>query len=286
MDELDAYRAALRAALPPFFSPLEVVERVPTTMARAAELGEAGAPEGAIVVAEEQTAGRGRLGRSWVAPPGTALLVSVLLRPALAPADLWLVASLAGVALVDAVDELAANAPLHPRTRLKWPNDLLLDGRKAAGLLAEAAMHGGVLDWVVLGMGANVNQSLEDLPPEVADEATSVALATGASVDRAELLGAWGERFEAGYRQLAAGETGPVLVAYRDRLETLGRHVRAERLAGGPVVGTAVDLSADGNLVILTGSGARVEIATADVRHVRGAHNCGGPRPPADPPMR
>jgi BirA family transcriptional regulator, biotin operon repressor / biotin---[acetyl-CoA-carboxylase] ligase len=286
MDELDAYRAALRAALPPFFSPLEVVERVPTTMARAAELGEAGAPEGAIVVAEEQTAGRGRLGRTWVAPPGTSLLVSVLLRPALAPADLWLVASLAGVALVDAVEELAANAALHPRARLKWPNDLLLDGRKAAGLLAEAAMHGGRLDWVVLGMGANVNQSLEDLPPEVADEATSVALATGASVDRAELLGAWGERFEAGYRQLAAGETGPVLVAYRDRLETLGRHVRAGRLAGGPVVGTAVDLSADGNLVILTGSGARVEIATADVRHVRGAHNCGGPRPPADPPMR
>jgi BirA family biotin operon repressor/biotin-[acetyl-CoA-carboxylase] ligase len=286
MDELDAYRAALRAALPPFFSPLEVVERVPTTMARAAELGEAGAPEGAIVVAEEQTAGRGRLGRTWVAPPGTSLLVSVLLRPALAPADLWLVASLAGVALVDAVEELAANAPLHPRARLKWPNDLLLDGRKAAGLLAEAAMHGGRLDWVVLGMGANVNQSLEDLPAQVADAATSVALATGASVDRAELLGAWGERFEAGYRQLAAAETGPVLVAYRDRLETLGRQVRAERLAGGPVVGTAVDLSAGGNLVILTGSGARVEIATADVHHVRGAHDRGGPRPPADPPMR
>jgi BirA family biotin operon repressor/biotin-[acetyl-CoA-carboxylase] ligase len=269
MGQLDDYRAALRAALPPFFSPLEVVERVPTTMARAAELGEAGAPEGATVVAEEQTAGRGRLGRSWVAPPGTGLLVSVLMRPALAPADLWLLASLAGVALVDAVDELASKAPLHPRAGLKWPNDLLLDGKKAAGLLAEAGLHGGRLDWVALGMGANVSQSPEDFPPEVADAATSVALATGAGVDRAELLGAWGERFEAGYRQLAAGATASVLAAYRDRLETLGLQVRADRLAGGPVVGTAVDLSAGGNLVVLTPSGARVEIATADVRHLR-----------------
>src|SRR6266581_1961910 len=104
MGQLDAYAAGLRAALPPFFSPLEVIERVPTTMARAAELGEAGAPEGATVVVEEQTAGRGRLGRSWVAPTGTGLLVSVLLRPTLPARDLWLVASLAGVALVDAVD--------------------------------------------------------------------------------------------------------------------------------------------------------------------------------------
>jgi BirA family transcriptional regulator, biotin operon repressor / biotin---[acetyl-CoA-carboxylase] ligase len=281
MGQLDAYRAALRATLPRFFDPLEVAERVPTTMARAAELGEAGAPEGATVVAEEQTAGRGRLGRSWVAPPGTGLLVSVLLRPALAPAELWLVASLAGVALVDAVDELAARSSRHPRAALKWPNDLLLDGRKAAGLLAEAGMRGGGLDWVTLGIGVNVNQSPRDLPSEVAGEATSVALATGAKVDRAELLGAWGQRFEAGYRQLAAGSTGPVLAAYRDRLETLGRQVRADRLAGGPVVGTAVDLGGGGNLVVLTGSGARVEIATADVRHLRASVPPRRERPPS-----
>jgi len=269
MGELDAYRAALGAALPPFFSPIEVLEQLPTTMARVAELAEAGAPEGATVVAEEQTAGRGRLGRSWVAPPGTALLVSVLLRPTLAPANLWLVASLAGVALVDTVGELAAKAPQRPQAGLKWPNDLLLDGKKAAGLLAEAGIHGGRLAWVTLGMGVNVNQSSGDFPPEVAEQATSVALATGMKVDRAELLGAWAARFEDGYRQLATGTTGPLLAAYRDRLETLGREVRADRLAGGPVVGTAVDLGVGGNLVVLTGSGARVEIATADVRHLR-----------------
>lgn len=269
MAELDAYRTAVREALPSFFRPLEVLDRVETTMARVATLGEAGAPEGATVVAEEQTAGRGRLGRTWVAPPGTGLLVSVLLRPALAPRDLWLVASLAGVSLVDAVGELAAGAPHQPRASLKWPNDLLLDGRKAAGLLAEAGIHDGRLAWVALGLGANVGQSREDFPPEVAETATSLALATGAPAGRAALLGAWARRFEAGYRRLAEGATGPVLAAYRDRLETLGLQVRADRLAGGPVVGTAVDLAPSGNLVVLTGTGARVEIATADVKHLR-----------------
>jgi BirA family transcriptional regulator, biotin operon repressor / biotin---[acetyl-CoA-carboxylase] ligase len=266
---MDAYAARLRAALPPFFSPLEIVERVPTTMARAAELAAAGAPAGAIVVAEEQTEGRGRLGRSWVAPPGTGLLVSLLLRPPLRAADLWQVTSLAGVALVDAIGDVAKDRPVQPRIGLKWPNDLLLDGRKAAGLLAEAGTVGGRLAWVALGMGVNVSQSGEDFPPEVADRSTSVALATGAPVDRAELLGAWGRRFEEGYRRLLAGEGPALLAAYRDRLETLGQQVRADRLAGEPVVGTAVELTDGGRLVILTASGARVEVATADVQHLR-----------------
>jgi BirA family biotin operon repressor/biotin-[acetyl-CoA-carboxylase] ligase len=266
---MDAYGARLRAALPPFFSPLEIVERVPTTMARAAELAAAGAPAGAIVVAEEQTEGRGRLGRSWVAPPGTGLLVSVLLRPPLRAADLWQVTSLAGVALVDAIGDVAKDRPVQPRIGLKWPNDLLLDGRKAAGLLAEAGTVGGRLAWVALGMGVNVSHSREDFPPEVADRSTSVALATGAPVDRAELLGAWGRRFEEGYRRLLAGEGPALLAAYRDRLETLGQQVRADRLAGEPLVGTAVELTDGGRLVILTASGARVEVATADVQHLR-----------------
>jgi BirA family biotin operon repressor/biotin-[acetyl-CoA-carboxylase] ligase len=266
---MDAYAARLRAALPPFFSPLEIVERVPTTMARAAELAAGGAPAGAIVVAEEQTEGRGRLGRSWVAPPGTGLLVSLLLRPPLRAADLWQVTSLAGVALVDAIGDVAKDRPVQPRIGLKWPNDLLLDGRKAAGLLAEAGTVGGRLAWVALGMGVNVSQSREDFPPEVADRSTSVALATGAPVDRAELLGAWGRRFEEGYRRLLAGEGPALLAAYRDRLETLGQQVRADRLAGEPVVGTAVELTDGGRLVILTASGARVEVATADVQHLR-----------------
>ncbi len=269
MGDLSGYHEALRSALPPFFTPLETVDRLPTTMARAAELAEAGAPDGATVVAEEQTAGRGRLGRVWVAPPGTSLLVSVVLRPALSSGQVWLVASLAGVALVDAAREVLARSGSRATVGLKWPNDLLLDGRKAAGMLAEAGAGGGRPPWVVLGMGVNVRQAAADLPDELAGQATSMALAAGRQVDRAELLGAWGERFVAGYRDLGEGVAAPLLGAYRDRLETLGRRVRAERLAGGPLVGTAVDLTGTGSLVILTDNGARVEVATADVEHVR-----------------
>jgi BirA family transcriptional regulator, biotin operon repressor / biotin---[acetyl-CoA-carboxylase] ligase len=267
MDEPGRWAEQVRAALPGFFEPLEVVASIPSTMARAAELAAGGAAEGATVVAEEQTAGRGRLGRAWVAPPGSSLLLSVVLRPPLPREAAWLTVAAAGVALAAAVEEVAAGVPVG----LKWPNDLELDGRKAAGLLAEAHLQGQRLGWVVLGMGVNVTQRREDLPPELTDRATSVALAVGAPVDRAALLAAWGGRFVDGYRHLAAGEPGPVLAAYRRRLVTLGRRVRAERVGAEPVVGAAVDLTATGGLVVQTDAGARVEVLAADVHHLRPA---------------
>ena len=258
----------VRRALPGFFDPLEVVASVPTTMARAAELAAAGAPEGATVVAEEQTEGRGRLGRAWVAPPGSSLLVSVVLRPPLHREAVWLTVAAAGVALADAVDEVAPGAA---PAGLKWPNDLELGGRKAAGLLAEAHLEGGRLAAVLLGMGVNVGQGADDFPAEVAARATSVRLAAGARVDRAALLAAWAGRFLDRYADLSAGRPGPVLAAYRSRLHTLGQRVRAERLGADPVVGTAVDLTAAGGLVVQTASGARVEVLAGDIHHLRGA---------------
>ena len=268
MDDLPRWREQVRGALPGFFEPLEVVASLPSTMARAAELATGGAAEGATVVAEEQTEGRGRLGRTWVALPGSSLLLSVVLRPPLPRDAVWLTVAAAGVALAGAV-EAAAASPVP--VGLKWPNDLELGGRKAAGLLAEAHLEGQRLGWVVLGMGVNVAQRREDLPPELADRATSVALALRAPVDRAGLLAAWAERFVDGYRQLAAGEPGPVLAAYRRRLVTLGRRVRADRVGAEPVVGTAVDLTATGGLVVQTDAGARVDVLAADVHHLRPA---------------
>jgi BirA family transcriptional regulator, biotin operon repressor / biotin---[acetyl-CoA-carboxylase] ligase len=247
MDAIDG--GWVRQALPGFFSPLEVAASVPTTMARAAELAAAGVPEGATVVTEEQTEGRGRLGRAWVAPPGSSLLLSVVLRPPLPRDAVWLtVAAPAG---------------------LKWPNDLELGGRKAAGLLAEAHLEGDRLAAVLLGMGVNVGQGPADFPPEVADRATSVSLAAGAPVDRADLLAAWAGRFLEGYASLRDGRPGPVLAAYRERLVTVGRQVRADRVGAGPVVGTAVDLTPTGALVVQTPSGARVEVLAGDVHHLR-----------------
>jgi BirA family transcriptional regulator, biotin operon repressor / biotin---[acetyl-CoA-carboxylase] ligase len=302
------YAGRVRAALPSFFGPVEVVAALPSTMARAAELAEAGAPEGATVVADAQSAGRGRLGRSWVAAPGTSLLVTVVLRPSLPPARAWLVSAAAGVALADATKALLAGMPARwPEPRagwteersptkqppavpvksdegsqrigrrrppsvsidLKWPNDLEASGRKVAGMLAEARSDGGRLQWVLLGLGVNVGQGPDDFPAELAGRATSLSLAAGRAVDRVALLAGWAERFATGYRALAAGAAGPTLAAYQARLGTLGRQVRAEVLGGEEVTGVAVGLGADGGLVIRTPAGGEVEVTSGDVEHLR-----------------
>ena len=136
------------------------------------------APEGAVAVAEEQTAGRGRLGRRWLAPPGTSLLCSVQLRPEVSPERF---PELTGIAALACGEAIAAVTELEPE--LKFPNDLLLAGRKFAGILAEAREGR-----VVLGVGVNVNVTESDLPMEVDRPATSLLVETGHEVDRAELL--------------------------------------------------------------------------------------------------
>jgi BirA family transcriptional regulator, biotin operon repressor / biotin---[acetyl-CoA-carboxylase] ligase len=136
------------------------------------------APEGALVTAEEQTAGRGRLGRRWLAPAGTSLLCSLQLRPPVAPERL---PELTGVAARACADAIAALTGLEPE--LKFPNDVLLGGRKVAGVLAEARE-----ERVVLGMGINVNVPLDALPADVDRPATSLLVETGSELDRAELL--------------------------------------------------------------------------------------------------
>ncbi|HVD16116.1 MAG TPA: biotin--[acetyl-CoA-carboxylase] ligase [Actinomycetota bacterium] len=281
------YAGRVRAALPSFFGPVEVAAALPSTMARAAELAAAGAAEGATVVADAQSAGRGRLGRSWLAAPGTSLLVTVVLRPSLPPARAWLVSAAAGVALADATTAVLAGGgstvarwaerrrPPSVSVGLKWPNDLEVGGRKVAGMLAEARIDGSRLEWVLLGLGVNVGQGPGDFPPELAGRATSLSLAAGGAVDRVALLAGWAERFAAGYRALAAGAAGPTLAAYQARLGTLGRQVRADLLGGDPVTGVAVGLGANGGLLIRTPAGGEVELASGDVEHLRAGEPVG-----------
>jgi BirA family biotin operon repressor/biotin-[acetyl-CoA-carboxylase] ligase len=146
-------------------------------------------PEGAVAVADEQTEGRGRLGREWFAPAGTSLLVSVLLQPDVEPARLPELSLVAGRACAEAITEVAAL-----ETEVKFPNDVLARGRKVAGILAEASEGR-----VVLGIGVNVSQAAGELPAEPRTPATSLLLETGREVDRAELLVEFLERLERRY---------------------------------------------------------------------------------------
>src|SRR3954469_8378083 len=153
------------------------------------------APEGALVTADEQTAGRGRLGRRWLAPAGTSLLCSLQLRPAIASERL---PELTGVAARACVE--AGAAPTALGAELKFPNDVLVGGRKLAGVLAEARE-----ERVVLGIGVNVNVTAEELPQEVDRAATSVLVETGRELDRAELLAELLERLERRYDDWLSG---------------------------------------------------------------------------------
>ena len=225
-------------------------------------------PEGVVVVADHQTAGRGRLGRVWQAPPGASLLVTVLLRPTIAVADAHLVTIAAALAAADACDEVTGVRPA-----LKWPNDLMVerDGttRKLAGLLAESIVSGGRISAVALGMGLNV-QWPTPLPDDLADIATALNLEAGHDVSRDDVLTAWLASLSDRYRRLTApGGAEALLAAYRVACVTLGREVRAE-LAGETLHGTAADVTREGHLVVDTAEGRRV-VTAGDVVHVRPA---------------
>ncbi len=218
----------------------------------------AGEPAGLVVVADHQHAGRGRLGRTWEARPGSSLLLSVLLRPRRAVDGLHLCTAGVALAMADAVADVAGFAPA-----LKWPNDLLADGRKLAGVLAEADVGtSGVVRAVVVGIGINVGA--DAVPPDLTATATACEVVAGRSVDRERLL----ETFlrHLGARLDSSDEI--LLDHYRARLATIGAAVRVER-AAGPIEGVARDVDELGGLVVETPDGARVTISAGDVVHLR-----------------
>ncbi len=214
----------------------------------ALEAARAGAEGGLVVVAAHQTAGRGRLDRTWEAPPGSSLLVSVLLRPVREPHTAVTATAVALAAAVRAVAGVEAG--------LKWPNDLVVGDRKLAGILAEAEA-----DAVVVGAGCNVNW--DRFPPELATTATACNLEAGRPVAVDDLLDAFLVELRA-----ALDDPAAVRVAYRARLATLGRRVRVER-AGADLTGEARDVTDTGALVVRDDTGTDHEVVAGDVVHLR-----------------
>ncbi len=178
-----------------------------------------GAPEATLVVADEQRAGRGRMGRAWWAPPATCLLASLLVRPAFPPRQAPRLTMVAGLAAAEAIEHIA---PVQ--ARLKWPNDIWLYGKKAGGILTETALSGEWLEYAVVGIGLNVNVNLNERP-ELEGSATSLMMEAGCRVDRLSLLRALVERFAEWY----ANASSPRLKeAWAARLVTLGQHVSVQ----------------------------------------------------------
>ncbi len=222
-----------------------------------------GAPEGLVAVADRQEAGRGRMGRTWVAPPGSALLVSALLRPALPPSRVHLMATVVALSGADACSAITGVSP-----DLKWPNDLVVGARKLGGVLAEAELDAERVAAVVVGMGLNVSWP-SGVPPGIADNAVALSqLVPGKPPDRARLLSRFLEVLGARYQDLqSAGGDARQAMEYRRRCATLGQQVRVE-LVDESFSGVAADVSHEGHLIVDVGTCLRTVMA-GDVVHLR-----------------
>jgi BirA family biotin operon repressor/biotin-[acetyl-CoA-carboxylase] ligase len=261
--------AAVRAAVVRpggLWRSVEVIAVTGSTNADLLARAAGGEPEGVVLAAERQTAGRGRLGRAWTSPPRAALTFSVLLRPAAVPrARLGWLPLLAGVAVADAV-RLVAGVD----AQLKWPNDVLAGQGKLGGILAEAAG-----DAVVVGLGVNVSTEPAELPPPGpgALPATSLRLQGAASLDRARLLAGILAGLERRYRAwcqvFGDTERSGLRAEYTGVCGTIGRHVRVELPGGRLLDGLAAGVDADGRLLVSVPPEPDLPVAAGDIVHLR-----------------
>ena len=222
----------------------------------AATLADRGEPEGTVVIADAQSAGRGRHGRTWASPPGAGLYMSIVMRPAAHAVSLLTIA--AGVALADGIQ---AATGLHPQ--LKWPNDVYIGGRKLAGILAEAGTSKAGVQHVVLGCGINLMPAA--YPPDVAARATSIESELGRPIDRGLLLVECLAELHLRYRDLQSRASAAVIARWREQaVSTLGRRVEWD-VAGVTRHGVAEDIDETGALLVRDGT-ARARVISGEVR--------------------
>ena len=253
------------------FADLTWVSETGSTNTDLLEAARGGAPSGTVLVTDHQSAGRGRRGRGWEDPPGSSLLVSVLLRPGptVPPDGAHVLTMATALSVADAAADVAGLV-----VDIKWPNDLVVDGdgpagyRKVAGILAESIVTGGAIDAVVVGCGLNVNwPPAASLPAELAERATALNHLAGRDLDRSELLAAWLEHLDRRWLAILGGQGDTVVDEYRRRLATLGREVLVES-TDRTIRGRASDVLADGRLVVGSG-GSAITVAVGDVVHLR-----------------
>jgi BirA family transcriptional regulator, biotin operon repressor / biotin---[acetyl-CoA-carboxylase] ligase len=256
----DAIRAALRGS---FGRELQVHDAIGSTNDAALEWAAAGAPEGAVVTADQQTQGRGRWNRSWLSPPGRSISLSLVLRPRDA-AQAALVTTALGIAVADAIETAAGI-----RCGVKWPNDVVADGGKVAGILVESRSSGGDVGFVVAGVGINVSWGPEEMPPEIRQGASSLVAEGAGPLPRAALIGELLESIEEWYsRAGSVAGRAEVVEAATARSTILGHPVLLRGSDGTLSEGRAVALLDDGALQVEI-DGALVAVTAGEVERIR-----------------
>lgn len=237
-------------------------EETDTTNNRARELALEGAPEGTLVVAEKQTAGRGRRGKVWESPLGTGIWMSLVLRPQIMPAEASVLTLLCGLATAEAIE-----AETGLSAGIKWPNDILINGKKAVGILTEMDCEMSEVHFVIPGIGINVNTT--SFPPEIADIATSLYLECGKTVSRRRLVHKVLERLEEHYETfLRTGSFTAMLEDYRKHCITLGKEVHV--LGREPFFAEALDITPEGELLVRRADNGKEEVVFSGEVSIRG----------------
>jgi BirA family transcriptional regulator, biotin operon repressor / biotin---[acetyl-CoA-carboxylase] ligase len=242
---------------------VHALDSVPSTNEVAMQLAAEGAAHGEVVIAEQQTRGKGRRGRSWASPARVNLYCSVILRPELPPQRAPELTLLAAVALAETLRDSRADA------FIKWPNDIQVDGKKIAGILTELAADPDQIQHVVLGIGVNLNCKVEDLGPEVAPVATSLMEARGEKVPRALFAAALFGRLEQRLDQHARDGFAPIQKAWRQLSSTLGQEVLV-RTDRAELRGVAEDIDESGALLLRLPDGGVERVLAGDVEQLRG----------------
>jgi BirA family biotin operon repressor/biotin-[acetyl-CoA-carboxylase] ligase len=256
---LDAARVQQSLAGGRIGTPFYYFREIDSTNSHARGLADVGAAEGLVVVAESQTQGRGRLGRRWESPPFANLYLSILLRPKILPAHAAQITLMAAVALADVVD---AHAP--GRAAIKWPNDILVGNKKLAGILTEACCDVERVRYVILGIGINVNYSIDAMPEEIRPRATSLLEVTGKRIHRETFLRRLLQGIERCYGELEQAGFAALAPRWQSYFAWRGRRVRVE-LLDQVTIGTAQGIDRDGALLLVDDGGVERRILAGDV---------------------
>ena len=238
--------------------------RIDSTNQYAKRIAEEGAPDGTLIIADEQTAGKGRSGRTWVTPPAEAIAFTLLLRPKLSPDRISMVTLVMGLAVTNAVNSLYGVS-----AGIKWPNDVVIKGRKLCGILTEMSAEVRQVNYIVIGVGINAN--LTSFPEEIREIATSLKLELGRDINRAELIARVMAEFERLYAEFEAqGDLGAVMQEYNELCLNAGSKVRVLD-PNGEYTGTSRGINSMGELLVETEDGQMQEVYAGEVS-VRGIY--------------
>lgn len=268
-------RKGYRLAKAPELNPFEILDglktrrfgrvihfqpEVDSTNRWAKKLAVDGAVEGTLCLAESQTQGRGRLGRSWFSAPGKGLCFSLILRPKITSAELAGMTILTAVSMAQAIYNIVGI-----RVLIKWPNDLIFEGRKLAGILAEVNGEADLINYLIIGLGLNVNQKAEEFPDELKALAASLRMIKDSDLSRRLILQEFLRIFEANYDTLSNGSLSGVIKYARENSATLGKVVRINQGYRRILTGEAVDLDGDGSLWLKEPSGSMIRVYAGEI---------------------